>query len=111
VSAADLPWRPVAGGVELAVRVTPRGGKSRVEGIVSLDGQACLKLRVPAPPVDGAANAALCAWLAGALGLPRSAVSIVAGDRARVKRLRLRGEGLAERLAALVAEASGSRDG
>jgi len=93
------------------VRVTPRGGRARIDGIALSDGQPCLKLRLPAPPVEGAANAALVAWLAGALGLPRSAISIVAGDRSRVKRLRLRGDDLAERLAALVAEAAGSGSG
>ena len=88
-------------GVELAVRLTPRGGAPRVEGVADADGRPCLKVRVAAPPVDGAANAELVAFLARSLGLPRSAVTLVAGDRARVKRLHLRGEGLPDRLAAL----------
>jgi uncharacterized protein len=100
---AGLPWRETGDGVELAVRLTARGGPARVEGIGLRDGQPCLQLRVPAPPVDGAANAALTAYLARVLGLPRSAVTIAAGERARLKRLRLRGEGLPARLAALVA--------
>jgi uncharacterized protein (TIGR00251 family) len=95
------PWRPVADGVELAVRLTPRGGAARIEGVADWDGQPVLRVRVPAPPVEGAANEALAAFLARALGLPRSAVTLVAGDRARIKRLRLAGEGLAERLSVL----------
>jgi uncharacterized protein len=96
------PWRETAGGVELTVRLTPRGGAARVDGVTAQDGQPCLKVRVTAPPVEGAANAALVAFLAKSLGLPRSAVTLVAGERARVKRLHLRGEGLADRLATLL---------
>lgn len=103
MSAAPLPWRAVAGGVDLAVRLTPRGGRAGVDGVVVLDGHSCLRLRVSAPPVDGAANAALIVYLAKALGLPRSAVTLIAGDRARIKRLRLLGTDVEARLEALVA--------
>lgn len=99
--AGNPPWRATADGVELAVRLTPRGSAARIEGVTLWDGQPCLKVRVAAPPVEGAANDALTAFLAKALGLPRSAVVLVAGERARIKRLRLTGEGLPERLAAL----------
>ncbi|MER2509090.1 MAG: DUF167 family protein [Amaricoccus sp.] len=100
---ASLPWREIPGGVELAVRLTPRGGRAGFDGIGALDGQPFLRLRVASPPVDGAANAALIAFLAKSLDLPRSSVTLVAGDRARVKRLRLTGPDLAARLSALVA--------
>ncbi|MFT3972586.1 MAG: DUF167 domain-containing protein [Amaricoccus sp.] len=96
-----VPWRETGGGVEVAVRLTPRGGAARVEGVADWDGQPVLKVRVAAPPVEGAANDALIAFLAKALAVPRSAVTLVAGDRARVKRLRIAGEGLADRLAGL----------
>lgn len=48
-------------------------------------------MRVRARPVEGQANAALIALLAGALDLPRSRVTLDAGDQARIKRLRLEG--------------------
>lgn len=96
------PWKEIAGGVEIAVRLTPRGGRAAVEGVGEMGGQVFLKLRVPAPPVDGAANAALVACLAEWLRLPRSAVTLIAGERARIKRLRLEGEGLPARLEALL---------
>ncbi len=99
--AAVPPWRETPDGVDLAVRLTPRGGAARIEGVADWDGQPCLRVRVAAPPVEGAANDALVAFLAKALGLPRSAVTLVAGDRARVKRLHLRGESLPARLSAL----------
>lgn len=95
-----LPWRETADGVELAVRLTPRGGAPRIEGIADWDGHPVLKVRVAAPPVDGAANEALVAYLAKALALPRSAITLVAGDRSRVKRLRLAGSDVVARLAA-----------
>lgn len=76
----------------LAVRLTPRGGRDAVDGWASdADGRPYLKVRVASPPVDGAANAALLAFLAKTLKIPRSAVRIAAGDTARLKRLELDG--------------------
>lgn len=104
MTAPALPWRETPDGLDLAVRLTPRGGPARIEGIAHWDGHPVLKVRVPAPPVDGAANEALAAFLAKTLNLPRSAVTLAAGERARVKRLRLAGAGIAERLAGLVSD-------
>jgi uncharacterized protein YggU (UPF0235/DUF167 family) len=50
-----------------------------------------LAVRVAAPPVDGAANAALIRVLAAALDVPPSAIAVVAGTTARVKRVEVRG--------------------
>lgn len=76
----------------LAVRLTPRGGRDAVEGwAADADGRPYLKVRVASPPVDGAANAALLAFLAKTLKIPRSAVRLAAGDTARLKRLELDG--------------------
>lgn len=67
--------------VRLTVRVQPRAGRSRVAG---RHGEA-LKLQVAAPPVDGAANAAVIALLAAWLGVPRRAVRLAHGERGRDK--------------------------
>lgn len=67
--------------VRFTVRVQPRASRSEVCGV---HGDA-LKVRVSAPPVDGAANAALVELLAGALGVATRAVSIVAGASGRSK--------------------------
>lgn len=76
----------------LAVRLTPRGGRDAVDGwALDADGRPYLKVRVASPPVDGAANAALLAFLAKTLRIPRSAVRLAAGDTARLKRLELDG--------------------
>jgi uncharacterized protein (TIGR00251 family) len=99
---AALPWRETSDGVDLAVRLTPRGGHARIEGVAEREGRPVLRVRVAAPPVDGAANDALRALLAAALGLPRSAVAITAGAHGRTKTLRLTGQDVAARLAALV---------
>ncbi len=66
----------------LAVRLTPRGGADRVDG-VGEDG--ALRVRVAAPPVDGAANEALCRLLARELGIARGGVRLVAGESGRRK--------------------------
>jgi uncharacterized protein YggU (UPF0235/DUF167 family) len=99
----DRPFRVVPGGVQLVVRVTPRAARSAVAGVVrDAEGRAVLHIRLAAPPVDGAANVALTAFFAQALGLRRGDISLAAGATARLKRLHLAGEGpvLAARLAA-----------
>lgn len=72
--------------MRLAVRLTPKGGRDAANGWGrDADGRAYLKVRVSAPPVDGAANAALIAFLAKTLGRPRSSLKIVSGETARLK--------------------------
>jgi len=78
---------PAPGGVLLAVRIVPRAGRSGVAGI--RDG--ALLVRVNAPPVEGAANAELIEVLARLLDVPKRAVTIVAGERSRLKRVRVEG--------------------
>lgn len=76
--------------MRLAVRLSPRGGRDAVEGWARDEaGRPFLKARVSAPPVDGAANAALEILLAKALGLPRSAVAVARGQTARVKQVEI----------------------
>jgi uncharacterized protein YggU (UPF0235/DUF167 family) len=78
--------------LRLTVRVTPRGGRDAVDGwSADAAGRPVLKLRVSAAASDGAANAAVVALVARSLGIRRSAVRIVAGETARVKRLKLDG--------------------
>lgn len=76
----------------LAVRLTPRGGREAIEGwAVDGDGRPYLKVRVAAPPVEGAANAALLALLAKTLGAPKSSLSIASGAGARLKLIDIEG--------------------
>jgi uncharacterized protein YggU (UPF0235/DUF167 family) len=99
---SDLPWRKNGNGIDLGVRLTPRGGRAGFDGVIIVDGSPCLKIRVSAPPVDGAANKALIALLARSLRMPKSCIRFISGERARIKRLHLEGDGLTDRLAALI---------
>lgn len=72
-------------GCVLRVVVTPNAPRTQADGLH--DGQ--LRVRLHAPPVDGKANDALVAWLAGELQLPRRAVQLLRGDTARRKVLAL----------------------
>ena len=73
------------------------------------DGSVVLKARVSAAPEKGLANAALEKLVAKVLGVPKSSVAVVAGETARVKTLRVSGDGarLTGRCEALCAGPSG----
>lgn len=75
------------GGTVVDVRVIPRAAKSALAG----ERDGALLVRLAAPPVDGAANAALLEVLASAFGVPRRTLSIVHGDKARQKRVLVAG--------------------
>jgi uncharacterized protein (TIGR00251 family) len=74
-------------GVAIDVRVIPRSSKTQIDG--TRGGR--LLVRVAAPPVDEAANEAVVALLADILDVPKRAVRIVAGERARQKRVAVEG--------------------
>ena len=79
-------------GIRLRVRVQPRGSRTEIAG---LHGNA-VKVRLAAPPVDGAANEALARLIARHLGVPRSAVRIESGATSRSKILEVDGIDLAD---------------
>lgn len=82
-----------AGGADLndsitfTIRVVPRASKSEIVGEV--DGS--LKVRISAPPVDGAANEEVIKVLAQVFGVAKSNVSIVSGKTSKTKRVRVVG--------------------
>jgi uncharacterized protein (TIGR00251 family) len=76
-----------ATGVRLSIRVQPRASANEVVGT---HGDA-LKVRLRAPPVEGAANEALVDFLAKCLGITRRDVTIVAGSSSRSKIVELTG--------------------
>ena len=83
-----MTWlRQTGDGVALTVRVVPRASATELAGVA---GEA-LRIRLQAPPADGKANAALVAFLARALGVPRGAVTLKAGLSSRTKQVRVRG--------------------
>ena len=74
-------------GAVLNLRIVPRAAKNAIQGEL---GDA-LKIRLCAPPVDGAANAALIEFLSDALSLPRARVQLLSGATSRNKRVLLAG--------------------
>jgi uncharacterized protein (TIGR00251 family) len=79
--------QPTATGVRVTIRVQPRASTN---GIVGLQGDA-LKIRLTAPPVEGAANDALLRLLSDTFGIPVRAITIVAGSSSRTKVVELDG--------------------
>jgi uncharacterized protein (TIGR00251 family) len=63
------------------VRVVPRASRSELVG----EHDGALRVRIAAPPVDGAANDELVRLLARAFGVPRSAIDITGGHAAKLK--------------------------
>jgi uncharacterized protein len=68
-------------GVLVPVRVIPRSSRTQVDGVRS----GALRIRLKAPPVDGAANRALCEFIASVVGCRKRDVAIVRGERSREK--------------------------
>jgi uncharacterized protein (TIGR00251 family) len=104
-----LPLRIRPDGLEVRVRVTPRGGRDAIDGVEALsDGRAVLKVRVRAAPEDGAANEGVRTLLAKTLRVPASSVSLEGGATNRLKTFLISGDGaaLAARLAVLTGQHS-----
>jgi len=82
-----IPIRDTPQGATFAVRVQPRARKNAIVGEL---GDA-LKLALTAPPVEGRANQACIEFLAEFLKVPRSSITIAAGQSSRNKVIRVRG--------------------
>ena len=107
------PVQPVVGGVEVALRVTPRAAQQRAQGLVrDAAGRLRIKIGVTAAPEDGRANEAVIRLLAKAWGVPRSSLDVISGRRDRSKLLRVAGDpaALAARLSAWIETLSKSED-
>jgi hypothetical protein len=83
------------GALTFAVRVAPRASRTAAAG----QHGGALKVRVAAPPVEGAANEELARFLARALGVPARAVEIVGGRASKSKVVRVAGAKAADLLA------------
>ncbi|MBU6252787.1 MAG: DUF167 domain-containing protein [Alphaproteobacteria bacterium] len=86
-------WRPLADGIEISVRATPRGGRDAIDGIMQDTADArWLSVRVSAPPDDGKANVAIAKLLAQHFDVRSRDVALVSGATARLKRLKISGD-------------------
>lgn len=84
---SELVIQDQGGAACFDVRVSPRASRDAIASVH--DG--ALKVALRAPPVEGAANAALIAMLAKALGVSKRAVTITSGQASRNKRVRVEG--------------------
>lgn len=75
------------GRISFKVRVVPRASQSRITG----EHDGALRVRVSAPPVEGAANDELIDTLAKAFRVPRRAVEITSGHTSKLKHVRIKG--------------------
>jgi len=106
------PYTVTGSGLALALRVTPKARRNRIEGVVDDgDGGSALKLAVTAAPEGGKANAAVIALLAKEWRLAKSAFAVTRGATGRKKTLTIAGDGpaLKERLDDWFAASKGGR--
>jgi uncharacterized protein (TIGR00251 family) len=85
-SVLNKPIEPVPAGIRLNLLIQPRASRSEIVGLQ--DGR--IKVRLAAPPVDGAANEALLRFLADRLDVPRSRLDIASGANGRRKAIVVR---------------------
>jgi uncharacterized protein (TIGR00251 family) len=86
-SSASVSITESSGSLQIAVRVVPRAGRTGVAGVR----EGALVVRLAAPPVGGAANEALVAFLGSLVDRPKRDVAIVSGSTSRDKRVRIHG--------------------
>jgi uncharacterized protein (TIGR00251 family) len=80
-----IPIHDTPSGATFAIRVQPRAKKNAINGEI---GDA-LKISLTAPPVEGRANEACIRFFAELLQVPRSSVTIAAGESSRNKIVRV----------------------
>lgn len=82
-----LTLKETRDGISFEVKVAPRASRSAIRAIR----EGVLVVSLTAPPVDGAANAALCEYLSDVLDVPVRAVEITRGHKSRSKAVRVSG--------------------
>ncbi len=88
-----MPFRKLAGGVAVTLRVTPRAPANRIKGIAGeAGGASVLKIAVTAAPQGGKANAALIRLLARTWKLPKTSLSVASGAGSRRKVVHIAGD-------------------
>jgi uncharacterized protein len=87
------PWRYSTGGISVALRVTPRGGRDDIDGVETLaNGRSVVRVRVRAIAEGGEANRAVTELLAKALGVPKGKVRVLSGVTSRFKQITVDGD-------------------
>lgn len=83
----ELQLTEGADSVTVPIRAVPRASRNALDGVV----EGALRVRLSAPPVEGAANKALIAFLAEVLGVPKRDVAVATGEHGRRKLVRIDG--------------------
>ena len=87
------PWRTSTGGISVALRVTPRGGRDDIDGVETLaNGRSVVKVRVRAITEGGEANRAVTELLAKALHVSKARVRLLSGATSRIKQIAVDGD-------------------
>ncbi len=84
---SGLQIRETSTGLEVRLHVLPRAKRSEISGLHN----GALKIKVTAPPVDDAANRAIIEFFSELLGMPKSSLTILAGQKSRDKILQIKG--------------------
>ncbi|MCE5312923.1 MAG: DUF167 domain-containing protein [Nitrospiraceae bacterium] len=85
----EIPYSRTKDSRLVSVKVVPRSSK---KGIAAIDGNV-VKIKVTAPPVDGAANEQVIEIIAEAMNAKKSDVDIIRGSSSRTKTVRIKGAG------------------
>ncbi len=81
----DIPYSTAKDGIIIEIKVAPRSSKREIIGVV---GNA-LKVKLTAPPVDGAANEQLIELLSGEFGIRKSNIIIIKGETSKLKTVKI----------------------
>ncbi len=81
------PITPSLSGARVCLRVQPRASRDEIAGVAG----GAVRVRLRAPPVEGAANDALLRFLADRLDVSRASLTLVSGRTARTKLVEVRG--------------------
>jgi uncharacterized protein (TIGR00251 family) len=87
MKSGDLQIRETAVGLEIRLHVQPRAKRCEISGIHD----RALKVKITAPPVDDAANRAIIDFLSTRLGISKSNLRIVSGQKSRDKIIQIKG--------------------
>lgn len=82
-----IPYRKTKEGIVIEVKVEPRSSKKGISGVMG----DMLKVKLTAPPVEGAANEQLIEVISEATGAKKSAIKIIRGASAKKKTLEIKG--------------------
>ena len=85
--AIEIPFSRVSDGIIIEVRVIPRSSKKEISGVVD----NVVKVKLTAPPVDGAANEQLIEVLSKRFSVKKSGIMILKGESSKRKTVKITG--------------------